>query len=95
MEEIKELTKFYSAILKDPRIGTAHISVYMALFQVYNLNRFENPLKISRSSLMASAKINGLATYHRCIKDLAAYGYIQYTPSYTPSICSQVVILKL
>jgi hypothetical protein len=95
MEQIKELSKFYAAAKEDPRIGTAHISLYMAIFQEYNLNQFKNPLKIKRSSLMATAKINGLATYHKCIKDLAASGYIQYIPSYNPSINSQIIILDV
>lgn len=44
---------------------------------------------------MVAAKISGLATYPTCRKDLVAYGYAQYTPSYNPSISSQVVILKV
>ena len=96
MEEVvKELTRFYSAIKDDNRIGTTHISLYMALFQFYNLNGFKNPLDITRTSLMAVAKISGLATYHKCIKDLHEFGYIKYNPSYNPSINSQVYLLKI
>jgi replication initiation and membrane attachment protein DnaB len=95
MEKVKELTNFYSAIRDDPRIGATHISLYMALFQFYNLNQFRNPVRITRGAVMGAAKINGLATYHRCIKDLANFGYIQYLPSYNPSINSQVYLLKI
>ena len=95
MEEVKELTSFYSAIRDDPRIGATHVSLYMALFQFYNLNQFRNPVKITRGAVMAAAKINGIATYHRCIKDLANFGYIQYLPSYNPSINTQVRLLKV
>jgi len=38
MEQVKELTSFYSAIKGDHRIGTLPISLYMALSQFYNLN---------------------------------------------------------
>ena len=93
--EVKELTNFYSAIKDDNRIGTTHISMYMALFQLYNLNLFTNPIQITRGMVMETAKINGLATYHKCIKDLHAFGYIQYLPSFNPSINSQVYLLKL
>ena len=82
MEQVKELTSFYSAIKSDPRIGTTHISLYMALFQFYNLNKLSNPILITRTAVMEVAKISGLATYHRCIKDLAHFGYIEYKPSY-------------
>jgi replication initiation and membrane attachment protein DnaB len=93
MEEVKELTSFFSAMRDDPRIGTSHISLYMALFQLYNLNEFRNPINISRRSVMEMAKISGVATYHKCIKDLANFGYIKYLPSYNPSIPSQIHIV--
>jgi len=32
---------------------------------------------------MKIAKITGPATYHRCIKDLNEYGYINYIPKKT------------
>ena len=95
MEQLEELTNFYSAIKNDNRIGTTHISLYMALFQFYNLNRLENPIQITRTGVMEVAKISGLATYHKCMKDLVEYGYIQYQPSYNPSISSQVVLLMV
>ena len=95
MGEIKELTSFYEAIQDDPRIGATHISLYMALFQLYNLNGFRNPIHISRKRVMETAKISGLATFHKCIKDLSAFGYIQYLPSYKPAISSQVNLLTL
>ena len=95
MSELKQLTNFFSAIKEDPRIGTTHISLYMALFQFYNVNRFQNPIKITRTTVMEVAKISGLATYHKCMKDLVEFGYIQYEPSYNPSISSQVHLLKV
>ena len=93
MGELKELTSFYSAIRDDHRIGISHISLYMALFYFYNLNHFQNPVNITRTAVMELAKINGLATYHKCIRDLAEFGYIRYMPSYNPSISSQVHFL--
>jgi len=95
MEQVKELTSFYSAIKSDPRIGTTHISLYMALFQFYNLNRLSNPILITRTAVMEVAKISGLATYHKCMKDLNDFGYIKYEPSYNPAISSQVYLLNL
>jgi hypothetical protein len=95
MERVKELTSFYDAIGDDNRIGTTHISLYMALFQLYNLKQFCNPVDITRASLMEAAKISGPATYHKCIKDLHDFGYIQYMPSFNPAICSRVFLLKV
>ena len=95
MAEVKELTSFFSAIKEDPCIGATHISLYMALFQFYNLNEFQNPVKITRADVMKTAKINGLATYHKCMKDLVEFGYIQYEPSFNPATRSLVFILKV
>jgi len=95
MEHVKELTSFYSAIKGDHRIGTTHISLYMALFQFYNLNRLENPIQITRTAVMEVAKINGFATYHKCMRDLVEFGYVQYEPSYNPAISSKVYLLDV
>jgi hypothetical protein len=95
MEEVKELTSFFSAIREDHRIGTSHISLYMALFQLYNLNRFKNPISVNRSSIMKIAKIFGVATYHKCMRDLTEFGYINYEPSFNPIVKSQVSLLIL
>jgi len=90
---VKELTSFFNAIQEDNRIGMSHISIYMALFQLYNLNDFQNPIEITRSLVMRVAKITGLATYHKCMKDLTEFGYIHYKPSFNPAIPSQVALL--
>ena len=95
MSEVKEITKFFSAIKEDPCIGATHISLYMALFQFYNLNSLTNPIAITRTSVMEVAKIRGLATYHKCMKDLVECGYIEYQPSFNPANSSLVFILKV
>ena len=92
---LKELTNFFSAIKEDPRIGPTHISLYMALFQFYNLNKFQHPIKITRTAVMEVAKISGLATYHKCMKDLVEFDYIQYQPSFNPAVSSLVYLLKI
>lgn len=60
--QVKELTLFYTAIRNDSRIGPTHISLYMAIFQLYNISGFKNPVLSNRASLMEMAKISGLAT---------------------------------
>jgi len=93
MEKIRELSFFYNAIKEDCRIGPSHISIYMALFQLYNLNGFQNPVYVSRRIVMELAKISGIATFHKCISDLGELGYIAYRPSYNPAYRSQVELL--
>ena len=90
---IEQLTEFYSAILNDNRINARHISLYMALFECWNKNNFQNPVHITRHMIMPLAKISGIATYHKCIKELNSYGYIKYLPSFHPGIQSQVYLI--
>ena len=92
---VQELTNFYAAIREDHRIGPTHISLYMALFQLYNLNEFCNPIYITRAPVMAMAKISGLATYHKCIRELHEFRYIEYLPSYNPAIKSKIILLEM
>ncbi|MEM6843218.1 MAG: hypothetical protein AAF944_21185 [Bacteroidota bacterium] len=39
---------------------------------------------------MRVSKIGSVATYHRCIKHLHEYGYLEYFPSFNPLVGSQV-----
>lgn len=95
MEKVRELSLFYDTIRNDHRIGPTHISLFMAIFQLYNLNGFINPVYTSRALLMEISKINGVATYHKCIKGLVDSGYIQYQPSYTAKVGSKIFIKLL
>ncbi len=84
METLQELSGFYNAIADDPRIGATHISLYMALFQCWNLSGFENAVSFTSQEIMPMAKIYSRATYHKCLQDLVDYGYIKYVPSCNP-----------
>lgn len=84
MNYIRHLTGFYEKIQEDNRLNPTHISLYLALFQFWNLNHFQNPISISRNEMMKLSKISAFGTYHKCIKDLQDFGYIQYIPSYNP-----------
>ncbi len=84
MNYIKHLTGFFEKVSIDYDLNPTHISLYMAIFQLWNQNRFQNPISISRDELMRISKIASTATYHKCIKELAERDYIIYKPSYNP-----------
>ena len=84
MNYIRHLTSFYDRIQQDDRLNPTHISLYLALFQFWNLNHFQNPISISRNEMMRLSKISALGTYHKCIKQLQDFGYIEYLPSFNP-----------
>ena len=81
MELFPPLTCFFNAIENDFRIGSTHISLYMALLQLWNLNGGLNPVVIKRVVIMKTAKINARHTYNKCMNDLGKFGYINYMPS--------------
>lgn len=84
MNYIRHLTGFFDLVIADERLNPTHISLYVALFQYWNVNRFRNPISISRSEIMKISKISAKGTYHKCMKELHEYGYIRYNPSYNP-----------
>ena len=92
---LKELTIFFSAIQHDEWITPFHISIYIALFEQWNLNHFENPVSISRRKIMDMSKISSNATYHKCMRELVEGGYIRYIPSYHPVLGSLVYFNQL
>lgn len=80
----KHLTGFYAKVAQENSLNPSHLSLYMALFQFWNFNRFKNPVNISRDEVMRISKIHSKATYHKCIKDLHSLAYFDYHPSYNP-----------
>ena len=95
MNYIKHLTGFFHRINGENRLNPTHISLYLALFQCWNLNRFNNPTAISRDEVMKASKINSKVTYHKCINELQTLGFIEYVPSFNPHIGSTVNMMNL
>lgn len=94
MELFPPLSGFYRAIADDARIGSTHISIYMALLQQWNINGGNNPVNIERILIMKAAKINARHTYNKCINELQEFGYIKYEPALNGSISSRVFLNK-
>lgn len=84
MNYIKHLAGFFDRVAADERLNPTHVSMYVSLFQFWNASRFQNPISISRNELMKVSKISAKATYHKCMKELNDFGYLQYRPSYNP-----------
>ncbi|MGG7035759.1 MAG: transcriptional regulator [Flavobacterium sp.] len=95
MNYSKQLTAFFNRIAIEKNITTTHISLYVTIFQSWNLNRFQNPIQISRDEIMKTSRIGSNATYHRCIRDLENMGFIKYSPSYNPFSGTSVTVIDL
>lgn len=94
MNYIKHLTGFFEKVTTDKTLNPTHVSLYMALFQFWNCNRFKNPISINRDEVMRISKISSKATYHKCLKNLHHLGYINYEPSYNPFKGSHVILFN-
>ncbi len=84
MNYIKLLNAAFEKFYFDDRLNPTHISLYMALFQEWNSSRFTDKFFVNRRDLMQVAKIGSKSTYHRCIRDLDIWGYLEYFPSNNP-----------
>jgi hypothetical protein len=94
MNYIKHLTGFFEKVAIDKTLNPTHVSLYIALFQFWNCNRFKNPISINRDEVMRISKISSKATYHKCLKNLHSLGYINYEPSFNPFRGSHVILFN-
>ncbi|MDI1304287.1 MAG: transcriptional regulator [bacterium] len=94
MNYIKHLTGFFDRIVQDRNLNPTHISLYIALFQFWNVNRFQNPISITRDEVMRISKICSKATYHKCMRELNDKGYLKYEPSFNPFKGSMVILFN-
>ncbi len=84
MNYIKQLTYFFNKASSDPGFTATHLSLFIALFQLWNQARFAKTIQIIRDDAMRLGKINSKATYHKTMAYLHKQAYIDYRPSYNP-----------
>lgn len=82
MNYIKQLNAAFQLIVEDSRLNPTHVSLYMALFQLWNITRFAKVFYVNRQEVMQLSKIGSKSTYHRCLTDLTNWKYIEYLPSH-------------
>ena len=87
---IKHLESIHSKFIEDNRINPFHISLYMALFHLWNSAMFPEHLSIARTEVMRFSKLGSVNTYTKCLKQLHAFGYIEYLPSKNPYVGSLI-----
>lgn len=84
MNYIKHLNAVFQKFYSDKKLNTTHVSLYMALFQFWNINRFPEEFYIDRQEIMQLSKIGSTATYHGCLKQMNTWKYLKYMPSHNP-----------
>lgn len=93
MNYIRHLNGVLRHFAGDSRLNPTHISLYIALFQYWNLHRFPELFFVDRAEIMQWSKIGSKATYHRCLHALHAWNYIVYLPSHNPYKGSRIKML--
>ncbi|ALM20311.1 hypothetical protein AAT17_03150 [Nonlabens sp. MIC269] len=91
---IQHLNAVFEQFRQDSRLNPTHISLYLALFQLWNYHRFRESFHVNREDVMKLAKIGSKSTYHRCVKELNHYNYLVYVPSHNPFKGSKIKMLK-
>ena len=84
---------FLHSLTRDERITVWHMGVVFGILQLATTNA-SGPIFISRKLVMQLGHIKNIVTYHKCIKELQSFGYIEYFPSYHPGIRTRVHLLK-
>ncbi|MGC4233228.1 MAG: hypothetical protein QM594_09650 [Niabella sp.] len=90
---LKQLIGFLIKASSDNRIGPQHVALYIAIFQEWCI-KGKAPVSVSLARLREVAKI-GRTTYHKCMNELEAYGYIKYVRSYSPILGSVVYLVEI
>ena len=94
MNYIRHLNGFFARLAEDKRMSSYHISLYFALFQQWNADRFGEQFVIARAETMEISRLGSVNTYARCMKDLSQWGYIQYIPSSNMHSSSRVSCIR-
>ncbi|MGB3776024.1 MAG: hypothetical protein WA951_12270 [Leeuwenhoekiella sp.] len=94
MNYISHLNEVFRKFYEDDKLNALDISMYMGLFQTWNIYRFPKEFHVNREEQMKLAKIGSYASYHRCLRKLHKFKYIIYIPSHSIYRGSKVRILK-
>lgn len=87
------LSNYFERLALDERLFPTHISLFMALFYFSCGEHPDKPFQTSRPKLMRFSRIRSIATYHKNIKDLINFGYIEYKPSWHPHKGTQIRLI--
>jgi len=93
MEKLRPLVFFCKESQKEARLLPTHQSLFLALFFFWQQSGYIEPFRVSRRELMPLARIGSVATYHKCLRELESFGYIEYLPTYNYYKGSQVRFL--
>ena len=86
---------FFETIVDDPRIGTSHIVIYLALMHTWQRKGCPLTMEVATYEMLQFTKFRKKDTYLLRIKDLATFGYIMYQPAENEYVKAEVGFKKL
>ncbi|WP_051907739.1 hypothetical protein [Flavimarina sp. Hel_I_48] len=94
---IAQLNEVFKRFNEDPKIKQGHITLYLALFQKWNREFFRKTIRVNGREIRKWAKIKSKTTYHAHLKDLVDWGFLEYFPSFKPSVgsCIRMMVYNL
>ncbi|APS38602.1 hypothetical protein [Salegentibacter sp. T436] len=91
---ISQLNGVLRKFADDENISSSHRSLYLAFFEIWNQKRFPKTIRINSKQVMALAKIRSRTTYHKLLRDLNNWGYLQYRPTTSPHMGSLIELFR-
>jgi len=70
--------------MMDQEVTAIDISIYNALFLLWNNSEFDTKLSINRNEVMMMSKVGNVNTYTKSLRKLDSLGFIKYFPSNNP-----------
>jgi hypothetical protein len=89
----RQVVIFSQVLQRDNRLRPQHVALYIAILVVGAADSRSNVVKVTRADLMSRARISSKATYHRCIRDLEKFGYINYHPTFNSLVGTSIILL--
>jgi len=80
--------------MSEDSLTSIHISLYNALFLIWNECGFDTELSINRNDVMKLSKIGSANTYTKALKELDEKGYLTYKPSHNPLVGSRINLYR-
>jgi hypothetical protein len=93
MKRTLPLDQFMNRAVNDSRLLPTHICLFMAMLYLGSGHSEGSAFRITRKILMRFSHILSFATYHKNMRQLVDYGYINYWPSYNPYQGSRVAFV--
>lgn len=97
MKEVNYISHLNAVLRKfanDSKITSSHRSLYLAFFELWNQKHFPLTIMVNRKQVMDLAKICSRTTYHKFIRELNSWNYLQYHPSTSPKHGSLVDMFR-